>query len=780
MGSPPNGAKGANGLIAVLLITRSRPGPKLVFHYPPVPQDDTRYLKRQDDADSDGNDSDSDCSTDSDSSKRRRPQPQSHSDPSVCHGTTGESDPLGKVLGHEVGSLERLLSPGRWSEKKKLEICLDGVTFVGLPVFAKEDGTWAAREDGDAGASSQTCPAHRTLRQLHKDSSFDTIDEDSQSQSQSQQLSPVKDLSSSVAGITITAPDNSSAANLSVGSYKHMPDSFDSHGNLASLGTSMNSSSTTSGAVAEQMTMFHVVFALSERTSSTLQTAGLYEHVAKKLSKALKYCQKRSNYVSTESRKLLAMKQRGRAEKTPASLLWPQFSSHSELAWALQEVYTRISAGDIAGLRLDGMEMALQVPLQQSPNDSEQVQITPLSTILLLDSRENLVRTLDEHRDASLLSYFIRESTPTKSLAKQATKLAIPEKTILFLAQHLVKWRKARAITPLHPRNLYVVSARQRSGSRGHPQGSEETRNLRNLGIEYAKRFPALPSMETMLAMLGGGRPLKFGALIQSRDHRVPYMEILAWLVRHELVAQLKTVGWLQCPERSSSRSGEERSGDDRLSAGDESDDPLLSTTHSTRSASDSTTAATGGQPGAKPMPVSRLLGVRRSVASASDDGSSVASDQTAFPTGVPLHAITSTTSIPGLDSGQRRNRSRGESVGRSVGDERSEDFQSQQGGDTGSADPSSSSSSSSSSCFERLITDPLHPTPEQKAAMRRIEASIGDVEFRERFASLVAYFDGEHALEAIAGREGLKRARVEEWIAELEGRGFVRSLRIF
>jgi hypothetical protein len=715
MGSPPNGAKRANGLIAVLLITRSRPGPKLVFHYPPVPQDATRYLKRQDDAEPDDNDSDSDCSTDSDLSKRRRPQ--SPSGPPVCHETTAEeSDPLGKVLGHEVGSLERLLSPGRWSEKKKFEICLDGVTFVGLPVFAKEDGTWAAREDGDVGASSQTRPAHRTLRQLHKDSSFDTIEEDSQSQSQSQQLSPVKDLSSSVAGITITAPDNSSAANLSVGSYKHMPDSFDSHGNLASLGTSMNSSSTTSGAVAEQMTMFHVVFALSERTSSTLQTAGLYEHAAKKLSKALKYCQKRSNYVSTESRKLLALKQRGRAEKTPASLLWPQFSSHSELAWALQEVYTRISAGDIAGLRLDGMEMALQIPplqLQHSPNDSssssssEVQQITPLSTILLLDSRENLVRTLDEHRDASLLSYFIRESTPTKSLAKQAAKLAIPEKTILFLALHLVKWRKARVITPLHPRNLYVVSssARQRSGGGGV---EETTRNLRKLGIEYAKRFPALPSMETMLAMLGGGRPLKFGALIQSRDHRVPYMEILAWLVRHELVAQLKTVGWLQCPERSerSEERSEERGSEGRLSAGDESDDPLLSTTHSTRSASDSTgtAAAGGGQAGVKPMPVSRLLGVRRSIASASDDGSSVASDQTAFPTGVPvpLHAITSTTSIPGLELGQRRrNRSRGESVGRSVEDERSEDFQSQSQQDGHLDDPSSSS------CFERLITYP-------------------------------------------------------------------------
>jgi len=741
MGSPPNGAKGANGLIAVLLITRSRPGPKLVFHYPPVPQNDAQNLTRGNGTWSDENDSDSD-SSDWDSSTRKGRRPQSDGDSSVCHDTTESADPLGKVLGHDVGSLERLLSPGRWSEKKKFEICLDGVTFVGLPVFAKEDGTWAARDDGDAGASSQPRSAHRTLPQLHKDSSSDTIEEDIQSQIQSQQQSPIKDLSSSMAGITITAPDTASAASLSVGSYKHMPDSFESHGNLASLGTSMNSSSTTSGVVAEQMTMFHVVFALSpaRNSSSTLRTAGLYEHVAKKLSKALKYCQKRSNYVSTESRKLLAIKQRGRAEKTPASSLWPQFSSHSELAWALQEVYTRISAGDIAGLRLDGMEMALQIPFQDS-----EVQITALSTILLLDGRENLVRTLDEHRDASLLSYFIRESTPTKSLAKQAAKLGIPEKTIVFLAQHLVKWRKARVITPLHPRNLYVVSEREQH-SRG---ASSQTRDLRRLGIEYAKRFPALPSMETMIAMLGGGRPLKYGALIQSRDHRVPYMEILAWLVRHDLVAQLKTVGWLLCTNGRS---------EDRLSTGDESDDPSRSG-HSVRGdASDSTV----GQPGVKPMPVSRLLGVRRSVASASDDGSSVASDQTAFPTGVPL---STNTSIPGEAS---RNRSRGESVGRSVIEE--DQQRSERSTDSQVGDDSSSS----------FITDPLHPTPSQKAALRDIEASLDDPEFRERFGSLVKYFDGESAFEEIAGREGLKRARVEEWIAELDARGLVRSLRCF
>lgn len=676
---PPTSSKGANGLIAVLLITRSRPGPKLVFHHPPIPQYNGQTATGDQSAhSSDSSDSDSDEDDSGTESRRRR---RGASDSTVRHpepGTTELPNPLETVLGYDVGSLERLLSPGRWCEKKKFEICLDGVTFVGLPIFAKEDGTWAAREEPSTANAPMTVPT------LRKDGSFETLE------AESQQHSPVKDLSSNVAGITITAPDTPAQQNLST-NYKHAPDSFDSHG-IASLGTSMNSASTTSGVVAEQMTMFHVVFALSGK--STLRTAALYEHVAKKLSKALKFCQKRSNYVSTESRKLLAVKQRARAEKTPAASLWTQMVSHSELAWALQEVYTRISADDIAGIRLDGMEMSLQIPPHPRPDD---LAVTPLSAILLLESRETLIRILEDHRDASLLSYFVRENTPTKSLAKQAVKLGLPEKTLVFLAQHLIKWRKARVIAPLHPRNIYIVSPRA------------PLKDLRKLGIEYAKRFPALPSMETMLAMLGG-RPIKYGALIQSRDHRVPYMDILAWLVWHDLVAPLKTVGWLKMDDH-----------DDVESVAEED-------------------SATTEQNSMRPMPVARLLGVRSSVAS--DDGSSVASDQTAFATGVPPPP---TTSIPPAHN---------------------------------QSSSSPRSGLQANSLTSGIIINPSNPSPSEKAAMRSIEASLEDPELRERFSSLAQYFDGSHAFEEIAGREGLKRAKVEEWIAELEKGDRIRVVR--
>jgi hypothetical protein len=150
----------------------------------------------------------------------------------------------------------------------------------------------------------------------------------------------------------------------------------------------------------------------------------------------------------------------------------------------------------------------------------------------------------------------------------------------------------------------------------------------------------------------------------------------------------------------------------------------------------DSATTETNGM---RSMPVSRLLRVRTSVAS--DDGSSVASDQTAFATGVPQPPTTSTP----LGSNHNESSPR-------VAPQRELTL--------------------------GIIADPSNPSLAEKAAMRSIEASLEDPELRERFSALARYFDGEHAFEEIAGGEGLKRAKVEEWIAELEKGDRIRSVR--
>ncbi|KAK4506408.1 hypothetical protein PRZ48_000138 [Zasmidium cellare] len=495
----------ASALTAVLLITRSRPGPKLVYHYPESPE---TKPQTQHDPDSE----DSETETDEAADKHGR---SSRNGP-AANGNTVSTSTSGTdaVLGHSVETLEKLLSPGRWCEQKKFEICVKGLTFLGHPVYALADGEWTEKQ-ADTAENAASKLMKPGLKDHQKYGDYHMY------------VDPGSLATTPLAGTKMEHD------------FTHIPDSLDSQHRL---GTSMESGSTGSTPASEQMTLFHVVFAMRPGgTDGQREVHAMYEEVAKTLSKALHYCQKQSNYVSNESRRLLALRAKARQSQELAQNLWTQMTESSELAWALKEVYERISNAQVAGIRLNGMEMSLHVTKRDK--EEESVDPEPLSALLLLENKETVLHQLS-HPDASPLAHFIRELTPTKNLQKHATNLGMPINDILYLARHLMKWRKARFITPLHQRNIYVVS----------PNAPVE--NLPHLREQYIRLFPTLPSLPNMLKVLSG-KPIKYGLMIPSRDHRGAFMDILSFLVRHELVIQLKTYGWLKLPKTLGSASNQ-------------------------------------------------------------------------------------------------------------------------------------------------------------------------------------------------------------------------------
>ena len=508
----------SNGLIAVLLITRSRPGPKLVFHYPTKPQ------STRDHVDADDSDEESDEETAGDPHVRighHNSGINSHSvnaelqKISLDHIEDSESE---RILGYRIDSLEKLLSPGRWSDRKKFEVCVDEITFVGQPIYADEEGKWSKKQvdrqvRGDV--------AGRTVKASTEHLRTSTIYE-------------ADAATENAANVTIAGPDTLEQVTHN---FTHMPESLDSQLGL-SFATSMNSTSTASAAVREQMTMFQVVFAI--RYDGHNKVSDMYQQVIKTFSKALHYCQKQTNYVAAESARLLAISAKAKQAKLAGDALLTQMLEGSELAWALKEVYDRISAGEIAGIRLSGLELSLQLsPAEDTINDDHD-DLGPHLGLLLLEDNDVLLRELS-HPEASPLAYFIREQTPTKSLQKHSTNLNLPVSDVLYLAQHLITWRKAKAITPLHPRNIYTTLP------------DAPTDKVPVLMQMYRRKFPALPSLPQILKMLSG-KPIQYGLLIPSKDHRAPYMEILAFLVRHGFVGQLKTYGWLRAQSSTDRR----------------------------------------------------------------------------------------------------------------------------------------------------------------------------------------------------------------------------------
>jgi hypothetical protein len=456
----------------------------------------------------------------------------------------------GMVLGHPVESLEKVLSPGRWAEGKKFEVCLDGCTFVGFPVFAPEGGEWVvgskeekkggkteagqAEKSGDGGLGAELRrPRDEAWLNIESGDTTPLVGSGGQEKAR--------------AGESKTEYD-----------FTHMPDSLEEkrHKTAARmLGTSMESSSTNSNTMSstsiEHLTMFQVVFVM--RPEQAHSAARVYRDLAKPLGKALHYCQKQSGYVATEARKMLAMKakvrQQVRVTRDDEVGLWKSMLEGSELAWAIKEIWKKISKGEAAEFRLGGGgEMSLfteaPLPLQEDffdgplpPASSSSPDIRPTSALLLTTPASILLSSLPTTPTAAPLAHLLPSLTSTKSLQKLSLQLTLPIATTLHLARHLLTHRKALLLSsPLHWRNTYVVSP---SAPLDKIQAHMEM---------YKALFPTLPSLGNMLKVLSG-RPIRYALLVPSRDHRGKYLEILEWLWRYGWVAQLKTYGWLYVPK---------------------------------------------------------------------------------------------------------------------------------------------------------------------------------------------------------------------------------------
>ena len=134
---------------------------------------------------------------------------------------------------------------------------------------------------------------------------------------------------------------------------------------------------------------------------------------------------------------------------------------------------------------------------------------------------------------AAPLTHYLRVSTPTKSFLQISQTSGIPLGDIQFLASHLIYWRRARAVPPLHQKDTYIVSP------------NADMKKLRSQSSTYSKLFPSLPALPKMLNLLSA-TPRPYSTLIPSKDHKQAYIEILTWLMRGGWVTQLRTFAWIR------------------------------------------------------------------------------------------------------------------------------------------------------------------------------------------------------------------------------------------
>ena len=516
-------------LLAILLVVQSRTGSgaEIVFHYPPDPltaerPSDLSESTDEDDGESSSSDSEESSLEDDFDLLTKR----------FGHGTTvtqkqdgegqdsddEESDYLSKrgtqdngqwkpswdpLLGLGAGHLVSLLAPGRIWHKRRFELGINDLTFLGRPVYAREDGLWRKPkrrkfQQGEDGAA----PSDATV----SDSDIETNGHEANERNNDTKAEPAK----------------------------------------------------------SQLTMFHVVFVMDPPPlEHTARVREMYDHVVKKLSKVLKWAQVHQNYVWEQAELLQSIRSTHFQQQSPAKTFYTDMKQRSSLALAIAKVFDNISTSKIAAITLTPkLSVSLQIPpitsssylpsLSEPPLQpglwlttatdpastseldaaalSGPLQLSKNFTLLLKASPQQILKDVSVTGEplAVPLANFIGHLKPTKSFYKISVASQMSFGDIQHLARHLVYWRRAIAIPPLHQRDTYIVSP---------------TANMSKLVSAcktYEATFPMMPSLPKMLSALSG-TPVPFGTLVPSRDHKEEYYRVLAWLMRDGWVTQLRT-----------------------------------------------------------------------------------------------------------------------------------------------------------------------------------------------------------------------------------------------
>lgn len=499
-------------LIAILFVVKTRAGPRLVFHHPPNSTPSNRSSGRARQI-SEEVDEDAELWYDSPDRVGYR-----EGEPSAARSRGGgggggrnqdkgdqrdiEGRELDSVLGFGVEDIARMLCPtNRAFNKKRFELRMDQLVFLGQPRFANLDGSWSSKskEKGNMRSSRERGQAGEGLSgSLH-------MAEEEQETSASEGDSEIESTLSSSDGLDLA--------------------------------------------------MFNVVLVLNPPPlEHRIRIRAMYRHIVKPFSKALKQEHRRTGYVRREAEHLLESRDRAKAHNTCTKAASSSTPSSCSLAGAIEQLFVAISEFKIAHVRLSGSKgLSLQIPQPVSTSlaptpaapqrpglwlttaklietyDSSTA-LSPHAALLLLEDPESLLK--DTAQDGTpgkdILIALVKHYNPRKSIAKVAAgsqgELSLEE--LQLISGQLIYWRKALAISPLKARDTYIVSP------------NCDLQALQKAMLVFARCFPNTRSLTNMLAELTDVKP--WGQHIPSSDHFGTYMDILAWLVKGGWVCLLR------------------------------------------------------------------------------------------------------------------------------------------------------------------------------------------------------------------------------------------------
>lgn len=180
-----------------------------------------------------------------------------------------------QLLGYSADGLQKLLSPGRAFHKKKFELAIEPLVFLGCPMHIREDGMWRKK---------------KTKKKKPQES---VDDEDG--------------TTSGLASLTIETGEKQGTPLLSpVQEQAQQPTPIPKE----------TAANTGSNPGQRDLTMFNVVFVMNPpELEYAIRVHEMYNYVAKKLSLAFKYEQARNGFIYKESMMIMDMKDKAKEER---------------------------------------------------------------------------------------------------------------------------------------------------------------------------------------------------------------------------------------------------------------------------------------------------------------------------------------------------------------------------------------------------------------------------------------------------------------------------------
>ncbi|KAI1325273.1 hypothetical protein F5Y16DRAFT_411530 [Xylariaceae sp. FL0255] len=556
----------SNFLGVALVVNRSRDGPRFVFHYPAQITTDSNKKNNDSKAASNGAPSSSsllatagiDELDDDDEAlllNELTRQPASAFDSSSSaagllkswdHDSHIETEsgsqivPWEHVAGYPTRDLESLLRPSRAFHKRLFQVSLDQLVFVSCPVYVPENGVWRKKK-----RQPKNPPPPVPAKSPENEES---INKENNGQN-----------AASGGDASQTEGKDTADDSVAAGSNSNNNNSNSNGGN----GPEEVAEEKKSG-----MTMFNLVFILKPRKHEARELAEtLYTHIMKKINKAFKYSQQKSDFVWKESKRILTLKDKNRETKTRMSVLWKEILDVSSLAACMQDIYDAVSQNKIAALQLETAEgtitHSVQIPvpfyLTDLPPEEEAaltrgLWITTANYfveeeslhdpsfldknfgLLLMSDEKKIIAELQADADAdeatTAMIQFVRLCKPTMSFQQISQSSGLSPAQVRKYAQHFIFWRRGIAIPPLHARDVYILSP------------NADLSRLPRASQAWSRAFPLAPHLADFLSELSAApRPYKY--FCPSKNHRPTYLQMLAWLMRGGWVTQLCTFAYV-------------------------------------------------------------------------------------------------------------------------------------------------------------------------------------------------------------------------------------------